>query len=114
MAETVAQQLARLQLEIQNLHAQLQAKTHVTTATKDLSMATMTSKFSEADKTLTAEEFFSSIEAAARLGNWTDLNKREVCIFKLTDTAKAFYDATSELHSSSRAWDNFKTLFHKR
>jgi hypothetical protein len=37
-----------------------------------------------------------------------------VCILKLTDAAKAFYTATSELHSPSISWDSFKALFHRR
>jgi hypothetical protein len=91
MAEPVAQQLARLQLEVQNLHAQLQAKTQ---ATKDLSMVTLINRWSGTDKSQPVNDFFDPIEASARVGNWSDADKK-VCILKLTDAAKAFYNATS-------------------
>jgi hypothetical protein len=109
MAEPVAQQIARLQLKIQNLHAQLPAKTQ---ATKDLSMATLINRWSGTDKSQPVNGFFESIEASARVGSWSDADKKEVCILKLTDAAKAFYNATSELHGPSISWDSFKALFH--
>jgi hypothetical protein len=111
MAETVAQQLARLQLEIQNLHAQLHSKTQ---ATKDLCMVTLINKWSGTDKSQPVNDFFDSIEASARVGNWSDTDKKEVCILKLTEAAKAFYAATSELRNPSISWDSFKALFHRR
>jgi predicted GTPase len=72
MAETVAQQLARLQLDVQNLHAQLQSKTQ---ATKDLSMVTLINRWSGTEKSQLVNDFFDSIEASARVGNWSDADK---------------------------------------
>jgi hypothetical protein len=96
MAEPVAQQIARLQLEIQNLHVQLQAKTQ---ETKDLCTVTLIHRWSGADKSQPINDFFDSIEASTRVGNWSDADEKEMCILKLTDAAKAFHNATSELQS---------------
>jgi len=58
MAEAVAQQIARLQLEVPNLEAQLQTRTPVT---KDLSLVALVPKWSGTDKTIPLHEFFETI-----------------------------------------------------
>ena len=58
MAE-VAQQMARLQLEVQSLQAHLQARP---TATKDLSLASLIPKWAGKDKAVPLHEFFKAIE----------------------------------------------------
>ena len=55
MAETVAQKMARLQLEVQNLQAQLHTRTPVT---KDLSLVALVPKCSCTDKAVPLHEFF--------------------------------------------------------
>ena len=55
MAETVAQKMARLQLEVQNLQAQLHTRTPVT---KDLSLVALVPKWSGTDKAVSLHEFF--------------------------------------------------------
>jgi len=55
MAVAAADQMARLQAEIQNLQAQLQTRPPVT---KDLSLVTMVSKWSGMDKAVPLAQFF--------------------------------------------------------
>ena len=62
MADTVAQQMARLQLEVQNLQAQLLTRTPTT---KDLSLVP---KWSGTDKAVPLHEFFETIESTGK--NW--------------------------------------------
>jgi hypothetical protein len=70
--------------------------------------------WSGTDKSQPINDFFDSIKASARVGNCSDADKKEVCILKLTDAAKAFYNPTSEPHRPSISWDRFKDLFHRR
>jgi hypothetical protein len=62
MAEGVAQQIARLQLEVQNLQAQIQMRS---AATKDLSLVPLVPKWAGTDKTIPLHEFFDTIENTA-------------------------------------------------
>ena len=55
MVETVAQQMARLQLEVQNLQAQLHTRTPIT---KDFSLVALVPKWSGTDKAVPLHEFF--------------------------------------------------------
>jgi hypothetical protein len=41
------------------------------------------------------------------VGNWSDADKISVCILKLTEAAKAFYNTTSELQEPDVTWENF-------
>jgi hypothetical protein len=68
MAETVAQQMARLQSEVQNLQAQLQVRPPVT---KELSLVALAPKWAGTDKAVPLNEFFETIESTARIGNWS-------------------------------------------
>jgi hypothetical protein len=68
MAEAVAQQMARLQLEVQNLQAQLQTRTP---DTKDLSLVALVPKWSGTDKAIPLQEFFETVERTGKIGNWT-------------------------------------------
>jgi hypothetical protein len=69
MAEAAAQQLARLQLELQRLQTQLQAGA---AATKDLSLVSLAPKWAGTPGSAPLSEFLESIENAARFGRWTD------------------------------------------
>ena len=55
MAETVAQQMAKLQTEVQNLQAQFQA---IPTATKNLSLIALVPKWAGNDKAIPLHEIF--------------------------------------------------------
>jgi hypothetical protein len=62
----------------------------------------------------TSSRFFEAIESTARVRNWTEADKIQIAILKLTDLAKAFYSGNLELHSPDIAWENFKVPFQKR
>ena len=111
MAEPVAQQVARLQLEIQNLQAQLQARPP---ATKDMSLVALVPKWAGTDKAVPLHEFFEILESTARIGNWTHEDMIKIAILKLTDAARAFYSGTLELHDKKITWEAFKAAFRKR
>jgi hypothetical protein len=57
MAEAVAQQMARLQAEVQNLRAQLQLRT---LTTKNLSLVTLVPKWVGTNKAVPLHEFFEN------------------------------------------------------
>jgi hypothetical protein len=79
--------------------------------TKDISVVTLNLRWSRIDTSLPPNDFFNSVEVSARVGNWSYSDKKEVCVLKLVDEAKAFYDVMSELHNPSISWDNFKAFF---
>ena len=111
MAEAVAQQMARLQLEVQNLQAQLQMRPSVT---KDLSLVSLIPKWSGNDKAVPLQQFFEAIDDAARIGAWNDADRVKIATLRLTDSARAFYNASSELHEPDVTWAMFKATFQKR
>jgi len=60
------------------------------------------------------EEFLFSNESAAQIGHWSDPDKREIAVLKLTDSAKLFYQECTELHAESTTWQSFKNEFRRR
>jgi hypothetical protein len=58
MSETVAQEMARLHLELQNFQAQLQSRPP---ATKDLSLVALVPKWGGNDKAVPLKEIFDII-----------------------------------------------------
>jgi hypothetical protein len=68
MAVASADQMSRLQAEIQNPQVQLQTRPPVT---KDLSLVAMVPKWSGTNKAVPLHEFFDILESTARVGNWT-------------------------------------------
>ena len=103
--------MVRLQLEVQNLQAQLQMRPSVT---KDLSPVSLVPKWAGNEKAVPLHEFFEAIDSAARIGNWTDADRIQIAVLKLTDSARAFYNASSELHEPSVTWATFKATLQKR
>jgi hypothetical protein len=51
---------------------------------------------------------------AAKIGQWSDPDKREITVLKLTDSAKLFYQGCTELHAESTTWQRFKDAFRRR
>ena len=111
MAETVAQQMAKLQTEVQNLQAQLQARP---TATKNLSLIALVPKWAGNDKAIPLHEFFETIEITARIANWSQEEMVRIAVLKLTHTTTAFYTVNLELHNEKITWTAFKAAFYKR
>ena len=103
--------MARLQLEMQNLQAQLQSRTP---ATKDLSLVALVAKWGGTDKTFPLKEFFDIIEGTARIGNWSNKDMVRIAKLKLTHVARTFCNGTLELHDKSIRWTVFKAAFNDR
>jgi hypothetical protein len=53
---------------------------------KELSLVSLIPKFAGNDSAISVHEFLSSIESIARLGRWTNEDKVEVTLLKLTGT----------------------------
>jgi hypothetical protein len=114
MAEQVAQQMARLKLEVQSLQAQLQARP---TVTKDLSLVSLIPKWAGNDKAVPPpplHEFFEAIEGSALVGNWSEQDMIQVATLKLATSARAFYNGNLDLHEPNVTWANFKATFKRR
>jgi len=111
MAETVAQQMARLQLEVQNLKAQLHTRTPVT---KNLSLVELVPKWSGTDKAVSLHEFFETIESTGRFGNWTQEDMVRIATLKLSDVDRTFYNGPLELHDQRITWAAYKTAFQNQ
>jgi hypothetical protein len=111
MAESASQQIARLQLEVQQLQSQVLGRTPVS---KDLSLVALIPKWSGNEAAVPLHEFIDTIEGSARIGNWSDADKIQVCVLTLTDTARAYYNATPELQIPELTWTEFKLRFQNR
>jgi hypothetical protein len=103
-----AQQLARLQLEVQRLQTQLQVGA---AATKDLSLVSLVPNWAGTPGSAPLSEFLESIENASRIGRWTDDDKFGIAILKLSDMTRAFFNAHLQLHSPDLTWAAFKDAF---
>ena len=86
MALAAAQQMARLQLEVQTLQAQLQTRTP---ATKDLSLVASVPKWSGTDKATPLHEYYETKEIIGKIGIWTQEEMVRIATLKLTDVARA-------------------------
>jgi hypothetical protein len=111
MAETSADQMSRLQAQLQNLQAQLQTRPQVT---KDLSLVGMVPKWSGTDKAVPLHEFFKILESTARVGNWTLDDLIRIAAMRLTDVARIFYNGALELHGNYVTWTPNKNTFYQR
>jgi len=60
------------------------------------------------------EEFLASIDTAALLGLWQDIDCMNIAVLRLSDSAKAFYNACTELHKKDASWKDFKGAFRER
>jgi hypothetical protein len=105
-------ELTETKLELQRLRDSMLAGTP--TLHKDLSLITLVPKWSGSGSTGTLEEFFSSLEASARIGRWEEKDKLQIAVLKLTDSAKVFHHGCSELHAEDVTWDKFKKAFRQR
>jgi hypothetical protein len=113
MADTRLQaELKETEVELQRLKNSFSVGT--TTVHKDLSVITLVPKWSGTETAIPLDEFFSSIEGAARVGQWADTDKFQVAVLKLSDVATQFYNGCSELHSTEIRWDKFKSEFRRR
>ena len=112
MAESLQKLVESLQAEISNLRAQISSGRP--TAPKDLSLISLIPKWSGTEKSVSVNEFFESVESSAKIGQWSEFDKIQITVLKLTDVAKAFYSSSPELHSTDISWENFKAKFLHR
>jgi hypothetical protein len=82
--------------------------------TKDLSSVSLIPKWAGNDKAIPFHDFFEAIEGSARVGNWLEADRILVAVLKLADTARAFYNASVELHEPNTTWATFKATFQRR
>jgi hypothetical protein len=47
----------------------------------------------------------------AKVGNWSETDKIQVAVLKLSETAKLFYNTALELHDKEVTWSKFKEVF---
>ena len=106
------QELAESKAEILRLKEQMSLGTP--TVPKDMSLISLIPKWSGSETAVPLEEFFSSLEGAARIGRWQESDKLQVAILKLTDSARLFYSGCPELHTEDATWQKFKGAFRKR
>jgi hypothetical protein len=81
MAEAPADQMSRLQAQLQNLQAQLQSRPPVT---KELFLVGVVLKWSGTDKAVPLHEFIEILESTTRVGNWTQENQIWMAAMRLT------------------------------
>ena len=94
---------ARLQAELAETKAEvLRLRESISVATpavhKDLSLVSLVPKWSGSESSVSLEDFFASVESASRTENWTGRDNFEIAIYKLTDSAKRFYQGCPEFH----------------
>jgi hypothetical protein len=102
MTRLLANQMARLHMEVQTLQAILQ------TTTKDLSLVSLVPNWEGTAQSSPLHEFLEIVKSTARLGNWSGEDMVRVATSKLTDTAMNFFNVTPALHDASVSWEAFK------
>jgi len=113
MSETrLLAELTEAKAEVQRLRERMSIGT--LTVHKDLSLITLVPKCSGSNSAVLLEEFFSSIDSAARIGRWQDRDCFEIAALKLVDSARIFYQECSELHEPDATWQTFKNAFRQR
>jgi hypothetical protein len=112
MVENLQKLVESLQAEVRNLRAQV-SSSRPTTA-KDLSLVSLIPKWSGTEKSVSVEEFFESVESSAKIGCWSDADKIQISVLKISEVAKAFYSSSPELHNADISWENFKAKFLHR
>jgi hypothetical protein len=78
---------------------------------KDLYLVSLITKWSGTEKSVSAKEFFELVESSASIGNWSEFDKLQITVLKITEVAKAFYSSNPELHNRGISWENFKARF---
>ena len=54
------------------------------------------------------------MESSAKIGNWSEFDKIQITVLKLTEVAKVFYSSNPELQNTGISWENFKAKFLHR
>jgi len=112
MTDSLEKLVENLQAEISNLRSQVSSSRP--TAPKDLSLISLIPMWSGTEKLVGVKEIFESLESSAKIGNWSQFDKIQITVLKLTEIAKAFYSSNPELNSADISWENFKAKFLHR
>jgi predicted PolB exonuclease-like 3'-5' exonuclease len=112
MAEVLAREIAKLHHEVQSLQAQLQGRPAATT--KDLSLVPLVPKWAGTSRSISVQEFFDTVIIVAVVVKWMRADKIRITTLKLTDTARTFYNTTSEFHAEDITWSSYKDIFLRR
>jgi hypothetical protein len=78
---------------------------------KDMSLISRVPEWDGSDSAGSLEEFLTSVDKAGRIRNWQDNDKTQVAAFKLSGSAKLFYEGCKELRSENTSWQAFKEAF---
>jgi hypothetical protein len=97
-------ELDESKLEIQKLRMSLGAPT----VHKDLSLISLTPKWSGSESSNSLEEFISTLEASARIGRWDARDTLKIAALKLEGSARVFYQGCTQLHAREASWDFLK------
>jgi hypothetical protein len=54
------------------------------------------------------KEFLEIVESSTRIGSWSDFEKIQIAVLKITEVSLAFYNSNPELHNAGISWENFK------
>jgi hypothetical protein len=86
-------------LETKNELQRLKKRMSLGTPTvhKDLSLISVVPKWSGSDSTITLDEFFTSIESSAKIGNWQENDQLEIAVLRLTSAAKFIRGAPNSM-----------------
>jgi len=104
--------LSEAQMEIQRLRDRL--TTTPPTAHKELSLISLVPKWSGSESGFSLEEFFSSVEASAKIGHWAEADCLQVAVLKLAESARTIYFSCPELHGETVTWQSLKAIFRDR
>jgi hypothetical protein len=85
IAAAPTDQMSRLQVEIQNLQAQLQTRPPVT---KEFKLVAMVPKWYSTDMAVPLHEFFEILESTVRIVHWTHDDLVRIAAMRLTDVTR--------------------------
>jgi len=71
-------------------------------------------RWSGTEKSVSVKEFFELVESSARIGCWSEFDRIQITILKLSHVAKIFYSSNPELQKADISWENFKAKFLHR
>jgi len=105
-------QLLGTKAEITRLRERLSIGTP--TVHKDLSLISLVLKWSVSESAVSLEEFFESIQSAAKIGRWHSADCMQIVSLKIIDSARTFYNMCLEFHTEEATRDEFKKVFRER
>jgi len=86
----------------------------MTTATKDVWVATLVDQWSGDSSSISVMEFFENIEEAAEMGRLDAKDKVRLARLKLRGAARTFYSTQPSLKADDVTYEVFKTTFINR